>query len=573
MKNKYTWLLPALMVLPFLAGAQINSDSPFPAVFEVLTPGNIAGQYDYGTQTSNADVPDNWGPQLSESVSGELVWAYDDTDSLACNAVVTDLTGKMALIRRGTCDFSLKVYNAQQAGAIGAIIVNHYENTDDGATTLVGMLGITNAADVTIPAIFISRATGELITAELDAGNPVNVSFTVNTFYNPVGSFSWHTPLSEALDVDAFQVNFINPDDTDAQEVTINCTITAPSGEQATLTGTSLVEPLSDSVIVMEGSYLPSELGEYNVVFNNTLTDETVETGFTMTDYTYALDNGDLSLDAGPGMDLFLNSNLLYQTANLILCDEDGAVASYASFGLSNAADIFTGDPEADQIAIVLYNGDADGDDFLDFSETAPSFDDLQQVAFGTYTITGNETADDLLFVELEDLIDGDNLVQLNPNGAYYISIAYDGTLAGLGIAPRFVSSSDIPYLNFPSTPLQLDQFYTGWADRTVAIRLHLDGFMVPTSTEDLVGLEAEKVNVFPNPTQDQLNLQFSLDQTAERVDVGVVDIAGKVLARHQYEQVGEAPVQLDVTNLPSGTYFLSIITPEGYRAVKFVKQ
>jgi hypothetical protein len=570
MKKSYTYLfLVAMLALPVLGSAQINSDSPYPTIFEVLAPSNIAGSYGYGTQTANADVPDNWGPILNETVSGELAWAFTLADSLACEAVVTDLTGKMALIRRGACDFSQKVYNAQQAGAIGAIIVNHYDNVDDNANTLVGMLGITNAADVTIPAIFISRATGELITAELDAGNTVQVSFTVNTFYDPVGSFSWHTPLSEAIEFDNFRVNFVNPSTTDAIEVTVNATITAPGGTQTALSGTEMVGPAADSIINIDGSYLPTEPGEYSVIFNNTLTDETVETGFVMTDYTYALDNGDVSLDAGPSMDLFINSNLVYQTANLVLCDEDGATASFVSFGLSNAADVFTGDPAADAITVIVYDADADENDFIDFS-SSPSFNDLTPVAFANYTLTGNEGATELVTVELEDFVDGDNLVSLKPNGAYYVSIAYDGTLAGTGIAPRFLASDPIPYLNFPSTPLQLDQFYTGWSDRQVAIRLHLDGFV---NTRDIEALAADQVSVFPNPAQDFINLQFSLEQTAERIDVGLMDMNGKLLGSYRFSSVDQAPVQIDVNDLPTGTYFLSIITPEGYRAEKFIKQ
>ncbi|MCB0638828.1 MAG: T9SS type A sorting domain-containing protein [Lewinella sp.] len=569
MKNVYFWLIAVLMILPFVGSAQINTDSPYPTIFEVLAPGNIAGSYGYGTQTYNADAPDSWGPILNETVSGELIWAYDDIDSLCCNTVITDLTGKMALIRRGECDFSQKVYNAQVAGAIGVVIVNHYDDPDNNANTLVGMLGVTNAADVTIPAIFISRATGELITGELDAGNPVTVSFTVNTFYNPVGSFSWHTPLSEAIEFDAFRVNFVNPSTTDPVEVTINATIIAPSGAQTSLTGTETVTPAADSVINMVGSYLPEEAGEYTVIYNNTLTDETVSTGFVMTDYTYALDNGDISLDAGPSSDLFISSNLLYQTANLVLCDEDGATVSFASFGLSNAAEVFTGDPDADQVAIVLYDADADDDGFLDFS-TNPSFADLTQVAFGTYTITGNEGASELVTVQLEDLTDGDNQVELKGDGAYYISIAYDGTLAGTGIPPRFIASANIPYLNFPSTPLQLDQFYTGWADRTVAIRLHLDGFV---GTRDVEALPAEKISIFPNPATDLINLRFDLDQPAERIDVGLLDMQGKLLSTYRFSTVDGAPVQIDINQLPTGTYFLSIITPEGYRAEKFIKQ
>ena len=35
-----------------------------------------------------------------------------------------DLTGKIALLGRGDCDFTVKMRNAQNAGAVGVIMVN-----------------------------------------------------------------------------------------------------------------------------------------------------------------------------------------------------------------------------------------------------------------------------------------------------------------------------------------------------------------------------------------------------------------------------------------------------------------
>ena len=47
-------------------------------------------------------------------------------DPLLCQPPAAGtLTGQVALIFRGTCDFSLKVPNAYAAGAVGVIIVNN----------------------------------------------------------------------------------------------------------------------------------------------------------------------------------------------------------------------------------------------------------------------------------------------------------------------------------------------------------------------------------------------------------------------------------------------------------------
>ncbi len=66
------------------------------------------------------------------------------------------LTGSIALIERGVCNFSEKVYNAQRGGAIATIIYNAAANGDTVATMGAGV----HAADVTIPSWEIGRTNG-----------------------------------------------------------------------------------------------------------------------------------------------------------------------------------------------------------------------------------------------------------------------------------------------------------------------------------------------------------------------------------------------------------------------------
>jgi Zn-dependent M28 family amino/carboxypeptidase len=72
--------------------------------------------------------------------------------------------GDIALVQRGTCDFAVKVINAQNAGAVGAIVFN--QGNDPGRSGVVaGTLGETSqdgeGEDVEIPATGISYADGE----------------------------------------------------------------------------------------------------------------------------------------------------------------------------------------------------------------------------------------------------------------------------------------------------------------------------------------------------------------------------------------------------------------------------
>lgn len=81
-----------------------------------------------------------------------------------------DLTGKIALIKRGDIAFVDKATNAKNAGAVGAIIYNHSpgEQPDVPGTD--------------IPTIKISLEDGENLLADLEKGNN-KVSFTIDLSY------------------------------------------------------------------------------------------------------------------------------------------------------------------------------------------------------------------------------------------------------------------------------------------------------------------------------------------------------------------------------------------------------
>jgi minor extracellular serine protease Vpr len=75
--------------------------------------------------------------------------------AIACSALPAgSLTGKIALISRGTCSFSVKIRNAQDAGAIAVIVVNNV----GGDPIVMGLGGIPN--EPTVPAYMLSLSDG-----------------------------------------------------------------------------------------------------------------------------------------------------------------------------------------------------------------------------------------------------------------------------------------------------------------------------------------------------------------------------------------------------------------------------
>jgi extracellular elastinolytic metalloproteinase len=132
-------------------------------VITVNAPGAIAGSYDAAIT--------GWGaPITSLLVTGDGLVVDDGSPNpnLGCNSGSTqDLTGKIALIDRGECQFSDKAFNAQSRGAIGCIICNFDDEPPPlGAGALAG--------DVTIPVTGLGKTTCDLLRAY--AGLNLNIS-------------------------------------------------------------------------------------------------------------------------------------------------------------------------------------------------------------------------------------------------------------------------------------------------------------------------------------------------------------------------------------------------------------
>ncbi|HEY0992257.1 MAG TPA: M36 family metallopeptidase [Kofleriaceae bacterium] len=107
-------------------------------------------------------------PVSPAGVTGPLALAADGTPpaSDACQAIPAgSLTGSVAIVDRGSCDFTVKVLNAQKAGAIGVVIANNV----DGAAFSPG------GADrkVKIPSAMVTQATGVILKGQL--GTPATL--------------------------------------------------------------------------------------------------------------------------------------------------------------------------------------------------------------------------------------------------------------------------------------------------------------------------------------------------------------------------------------------------------------
>ncbi len=86
--------------------------------------------------------------------------------------------GKIVLLQRGTCDFGLKVENAQAAGAVGAVIFN--EGTIGAADRNNVVIPTLAGYQITIPVVGTDYATGRALVDAVNGGTPVTLALTVN---------------------------------------------------------------------------------------------------------------------------------------------------------------------------------------------------------------------------------------------------------------------------------------------------------------------------------------------------------------------------------------------------------
>ncbi|MGH8252303.1 MAG: M4 family metallopeptidase [Steroidobacteraceae bacterium] len=110
--------------------------------------------------TGNATPPSGAAGDLS---------VMDGCETPFTNAA--SVNGKIAMMYRGTCGFTVKAKNAQLNGALGVVIANHTL----GGNAPINMAGVDPT--VTIPSLSVGNANGEAIRGQL-ATTAVNVTLT-----------------------------------------------------------------------------------------------------------------------------------------------------------------------------------------------------------------------------------------------------------------------------------------------------------------------------------------------------------------------------------------------------------
>ncbi len=241
--NLRTIASPAGSPWVITVGASTREGQQSVEALQVQSPPGLAGRY--------AVVEAAFTPPLADvdPLEASLILANDNDTSLpdggegttsdGCQPLINTalMNGNIALVQRGGCDFDIKVQNAEDAGAIAAVVYNI-------AGDPFVMEGETG--NVTIPALMVGQADGNRFIEEIDAGSDIVVILQKGLFLteqetgNVMASFSSRGPgpLRSILkpDVTAPGVNILAGFTPDA----VNAT---PGEQYGYLSGTSMSAP------------------------------------------------------------------------------------------------------------------------------------------------------------------------------------------------------------------------------------------------------------------------------------------------------------------------------------------
>jgi len=555
-----------------------------------VAPAAIQGNYEFAwADPAGGDwsCPDFLTPGVF--VEDTLMMSDDGTPGLnpqgnpmsaeACNPPqIVDLTGKIAVIYRNTCEFGAKALAAENAGAVAVIIINREDE-------IVQMGGGADGLSVTIPVVFISSISGQSLVNAMGNGPVVMLlGNKVGAYANDIGANNAQmlvSPYGGANDLqyDGFElgIQIYNFGSVDQTNVTVNATIDGPGGNVYDETVGPITLNSTDTASLFVGNgdeFTPWALGLGNYpvgLYTLTYTldmgvpdDSDFDNVFTSTfSVTDGVSTGILALSNvdGAGMPVAntypSNSTTEYQGC-IMVQEPNASVMAVQGMYFIPHTDTAVNELAGAEIFANAYQWD---DGWVDLDD--PNFDpavqndwylNLNPITFGTHYPASNDDVDDVAYVAFNTpfgMVDGQRyLFCLQTFESATISFGYDNTINYDGNEGIFRQ---------PTAPVHVDgSWYNGGWSGVSAPALALKTFN-PAE----IGLGEEFMlegSAFPNPANDVVTVSVDGNGAAS---LEVVDITGKVAISSDVTLVDGA-VKVDISSLESGIYVFNVTLENG---------
>jgi hypothetical protein len=486
---------------------------------------------------------------------------------------VASTTGHIALIYRGSCEFGMKALRAQQAGAIGVVIVNNVPG-------LIPMGGGAQGSNVTIPAVMISMEDGATIRELVDAGEDVVMFIGSKTglYANDLGMLGRHplkakataTPITLAQNASEFSVQtgtwVTNYGFEDQTNITVSAEITFGANQVYFNESAPFDLVAGDSVYVALGTFSQASysIGQY------TLT------------YTVALDG---LTDDYPGDNKNVSTfSITENTFGIAELDENGMPKQASGIRASSATSSFSG-------CVVVDNPNASrlAPTGITFAASTLSTSEVTLPDAGVFTIEAIEWND--AFTDLNDPNLNLSDIQVRAGGEFTFDADDQGVFVFAPFTNSFVMQNNKRYMfcittlnenvylafDSQSNYLQNEEEFaqpimTINADGTYSL-----GFTTPAYPSMLVHFapaaavgieETNEVSVtpFPNPAQDYITVPmtgFNGEAT-----LTITDMYGKVISVQRMNTNAGSALQVNVQDLSNGMYSFRLVDEKGTNSV-----
>jgi len=488
-----------------------------------------------------------------------------------CNPLINgvDVDGKIAVIYRNTCEFGAKALNAQNAGAVGVIIINRDPE-------VIEMGGGADGGSVTIPVVMISSTDGLTITNEM-LGGPV-VMFLGNKtglYANDAGVTKGASLVSKTSGVlsqlaqNATEFNFdigtriYNYGQNDQSNMTVTANIDGPSGSSVYNEVVTLPTVLSgDSVDVEPGAALTFPQfslatypdGVYTLTYNVDLgvtdeydADNTVTAPFNVQDSVYGFAQFDASGVPVQNNGFRPNGNTSTFSDCIVFDNPNGSRVGITGLyfqALGNSVDL-----SGEEIALYAYRWE---DVFTDINDAALAFDNLNPVAGGFYYYPSDLQGETVYGAFTTPVV-------LEDNQRFLFCAQTVNLDVFLGFNDNIDYTWNLNYYAQPLGPIENDGAYfaAGFgADIIPAV-----GAKIVDAA--FIGLDENGTiegSAYPNPAKDVVTIAI---ETTEDATIVVTDLSGKIVM-NDVLSFANGNATVNIADLQSGMYVFNVTLENG---------
>lgn len=485
-----------------------------------------------GAQVFFNEASIDGGKTVADTLNGEYELVPCGLGSTEDVEKAGDLTGKIALIKRGGLTFTEKANNAVDAGAVAVVI---YNNT-------VGTISMS-VDEKRAPVMSISQENGE----ELAAAGVTTVTFDPAN----IGS----APCPDAYQMSSFSSWGCTPDLKLKPEITApgeNIYSSVLDGKFELMSGTSMASPHVAGMFALMKQYVNDKYPNLTTVQKyeliNNLMMSTAEPAKDPDGNNYSprkQGSGLARVDLAMQVDAYLSTNKSHKPKAELGASEDGSFTfDVTVHNLSSEEQSYTLDASAlvdkiEELAGFKLNALASEERCNDGINVSFSDDEVTVAGKGTATVTVNISLTDAMKAELDENFENGTFVEgfiyfKGQNDAVDLSVPYMGFYGDWAKAPTIDSSI---YEDVQPHQLQSAAYNSG-EGKSYFYGFNFLDLLVNDPEE--AELDPEKIAISPNSIVGltALSTQTGLLRNAKDLTYEITDAEGNVVKSWDYENM-----------------------------------